>query len=269
MKIDKATILGLVLSVGGISVGLVLEGGSLREMLQPTAALIVFGGTLGATLVSQPMGLFLGACRQVSGIFKESRHDFQGVIDQVVKLAHQSRKSGIIALEKDVYDLPDPFLRKGMLLAIDGAEIQDIRIMLERDIDQDAERREAEAKVLEAAGGFAPTIGIIGAVLGLIQVMKHLDDINEVGKGIAVAFVATIYGVGIANLVLLPAAKKILARSREAEKLQWVALEGTVAIAEGINPRLIQQRLGSYVDKQPAAATGSPATGQPVRTFGG
>ena len=151
-------------------------------------------------------------------------------------------------MDKKIQDIADPFLHKAMSLAVDGTDPKDLRGILENEIDQDMGRREAEAQVFESAGGFAPTIGIIGAILGLIQVMKHLDDISEVGKGIAVAFVATIYGVGIANLVLLPGAKKILARARQLETVKFLMLEGAVGLAEGLNPRLIRSRLEAFVE---------------------
>ena len=248
MKTDWATVLGLVLAVGGISAGLVLEGGSVFEILQPTAALIVFGGTVGATLVAQPMGTVRGALRQVVHLFAEPRHDVRPAVEQIVKLAQKARRMGIVSLDKEIREISDPFLKKAVMLAVDGTEPKDLRQILENEIDLDVARHESEARVLEIAGGFAPTIGIIGAVLGLIQVMKHLQDIDEVGKGIAVAFVATIYGVGAANLLLLPGARKIADRAQRMETAKLLMLEGAVSLAEGHNPRLIRSRLEAFVD---------------------
>ena len=248
MKTDWATLLGLLLAVGGISAGLVLEGGSVLEILQPTAALIVFGGTIGATLVAQPMGTVRGALRQVFHLFAEPRHDVRPVVEQIVELAQKARRLGIVSLDKEIREISNPFLKKAVTLAVDGTEPKDLRQILENEIDLDVTRRESEAQVLEIAGGFAPTIGIIGAVLGLIQVMKHLQDIDEVGKGIAVAFVATIYGVGAANLFLLPGAKKIAGRAHRMETVKMLMLEGAVSLAEGLNPRLIRSRLEVFLD---------------------
>ena len=248
MKTDWATLLGLVLAVGGISAGLVLEGGSVFEILQPTAALIVFGGTMGATLVAQPMGTVWGALGQVLRLVAEPRYEVRPVVEQIVELAHKARRLGIVSLDKEIDDIGDPFLKKAVTLAVDGTEPKDLRQILENEIDLDVERRESEARVLEIAGGFAPTIGIIGAVLGLIQVMKHLQDIDEVGRGIAVAFVATIYGVGAANLLLLPGAKKIAGRAHRMETVKMLMLEGAVSLAEGLNPRLIRSRLEVFLD---------------------
>ena len=248
MRIDWGTLAGLILAFGGIAAGLTLEGGSLYEILQPTAALIVLGGTFGATLVAQPLPIVWGACRQLLVVFTEPRYQLETAIEQIIGLANQARRHGIVSLDKKIQDISDPFLYKSMSLAVDGTDPKDLRGILENEIDQDMARREGEAQVFESAGGFAPTIGIIGAILGLIQVMKHLEDISEVGKGIAVAFVATIYGVGIANLVLLPGAKKIVARARQVETVKYLMLEGAVGLAEGLNPRLIRSRLEAFVE---------------------
>ena len=258
-KLDKGTLLGITLAAGGICGGLLLEGGSLREITQPTAAMIVLGGTLGATLVGQPFAVFLGACRQLFRLFVETSMDPEAAIRQILDFATKARKNGIVSLEKEVMGLADdPFLKKALILAVDGTEPQEIRRMMELEIHLEAGRREAEARVLEAAGGYAPTIGIIGAVLGLIQVMKHLENIEEVGKGIAVAFVATIYGVGIANLLLLPAAAKIKAKAQASQRIAEMTLEGVIGIAEGLNPKLIRGKLEAYVKDR---ASAKPAKG--------
>jgi chemotaxis protein MotA len=234
--------------VGGIVAGLVLEGGSVYEILQPTAAMIVFGGTLGATLISHPLGVVVSAARQTLAMFNERSHNLDDVIGGIVDLAQEARRNGIISLEKKLNDIPDRFMRKAVTLAVDGTESKDLREIMEVEIHQETARREAEAKVLEAAGGYAPTIGIIGAVLGLIQVMKHLENIEEVGKGIAVAFVATIYGVGLANIVLLPGAKRMMSRIERAVVERELMLEGIVCLTEGLNPRLIRFKLDGYLD---------------------
>jgi chemotaxis protein MotA len=251
--------LGLVLALGGICGGLMLEGGSLREIAQPTAAMIVLGGTLGATMLGQPFRTFLAAMRQVVQVLFEPRTDPQGAIRDIMEFATKARKNGIVSLEKEALSVPDPFLCKALTLAVDGTEPQEIRRMMELEIHMEESRREAEARVFEAAGGYAPTIGIIGAVLGLIQVMKHLEDIAEVGKGIAVAFVATIYGVGIANLILLPAANKLKCRAQDHQNIWELTLEGVIGIAEGLNPKLIQGKLEAYLEKKPAPVAAKDA----------
>ena len=251
-RLDKGTLIGLLLAAGGLCGGLLLEGGSLREITQPTAAMIVFGGTIGATMVGQPFGVFLGACKQLFKVLVEVHTDPQKAIDQILNFAGKARKNGIVSLEKEVLAIDDPFLKKAMMLAVDGTEPQEIRRMMELEITLEESRRDAETKVLEAAGGYAPTVGIIGAVMGLIQVMKHLENIEEVGKGIAVAFVATIYGVGIANLILLPAAAKIKAKAHAQQRIAELTLEGVIGISEGLNPKLIQGKLEAYTDQRPS-----------------
>ena len=262
MKIDKATVLGLILAVGGICFGLVLEGGSIWEVVQPTAALIVFGGTFGATLVSQPFPIIARSFKAFVSIFSEPTYRLDQMIETIVNLSNQARRNGIVSLEKQMELIPHPFLRKAVTLAVDGAESHEIRRIMELEMEQESARQEAGAKVLETAGGVAPTVGIIGAVLGLIQVMKHLENIDEVGKGIAVAFVATIYGVGVANLILLPGAKKIMIRAHQEATMKDLMLEGVVSIAEGLNPRLIQQRLEGFLERtaEPAPKNDSART---------
>jgi chemotaxis protein MotA len=252
-SLDKGTLLGVCLALGGICGGLLLEGGSLREIAQPTAAMIVLGGTIGATMVGQPFRVFLAACRELIRVLFETHTDPQAAIRQIIDFATKARKNGIVSLEKEALAAPDPFLRKALTLAVDGTEPQEIRRMMELEIMLVEDRRAAESKVLEAAGGYAPTIGIIGAVMGLIQVMKHLENIEEVGRGIAVAFVATIYGVGLANLLLLPAAAKIKAKAQSHMKIAQLTLEGVIGIAEGLNPKLIQGKLEAYLDEKPTA----------------
>jgi chemotaxis protein MotA len=263
MKIDPGIFLGILVGVGGIAAGLILEGGTISEIVQPTAALIVFGGTLGATLISQPLPVVWGAAKQFLSVFTDSRIDLDAVIDEVVELAQEARRNGIISLEKKLSSVPDRFMRKAVALAVDGTESKDLREIMEVEIQQGSARREAEAKVLEAAGGYAPTIGIIGAVLGLIQVMKHLENIEEVGKGIAVAFVATIYGVGLANIVLLPGAKRMMGRIEREMVRKELMLEGVICLTEGLNPRLIRFKLGGYLESD--TKSDEELGGSPVR----
>ncbi len=245
-KPDVATLTGLALALGGILGGLILEGGTLGEVMQPTAAMIVFGGTIGAVLVATPLRVVAGAVRQLLSVFFEKEQDPAGVIEEIIGYATKARKNGIVSLEQDAEAIQDPFLRKALNLAVDGTDLQEIRKMMELEIALEEQHAEAQAKVFEQAGGYAPTIGIIGAVMGLIQVMKHLANIDEVGKGIAVAFVATIYGVGSANIFFIPAANKIRARAHAAVQIRELMLEGVAGIVEGLNPKLIRSKLEGY-----------------------
>jgi chemotaxis protein MotA len=257
---DLSTLAGIALALSGILGGLILEKGSIQDVAQATAAMIVLGGTLGAVMVTTPMPVMLRGVRALGGIFRETAIPAAATIDLLVQYAIKARKNGIVSLESEANSIADPFLRKALNLAVDGTDLQELRKMMEVDIAVGEQDSEAEAKVWESAGGYAPTIGIIGAVLGLIQVMKHLEDIKEVGHGIAVAFVATVYGVGSANIFFLPAANKLRARMREAAMLKEMTLEGVTGIVEGLNPTLIRLKLESYQKngKRPAKAKAAP-----------
>jgi len=244
--VDKATWGGLFLAVGGIVAGLLLEGGSFSQVLQPTAAMIVFGGTLGAVLIQFPLAVVMEAFTRLTHVFFEPKKNPKEVVDQLVRYAHQARKEGVVSLDAELETIEDSFLKKSIMLAVDGTEPQELRKMMELEMDNQAEHEEKIPHVFESAGGFAPTIGIIGAVLGLIQVMQHLDKIDEVGRGIAVAFVATIYGVGSANLFFLPAAGKMRIRIRGEQNIRAMTLEGVISILEGINPRMLETKLVGF-----------------------
>lgn len=244
---DKSSIGGIVLALGGILAGLLLEGGNFRQVLQPTAAMIVFGGTLGAVMLQFPMPVLLEAGRRLGSVFLTPRHDPQAMIERLVRYAQKARRDGIVSLDAELPNIADPFLKRSLMLAVDGTEPQELRKIIELELDNQAEYEEQVPHVFESAGGFAPTIGIIGAVLGLIQVMQHLNQIDEVGKGIAVAFVATIYGVASANLLYLPVAGKLKLRIREEQIAREMTLEGVASILEGMNPRMLETKLLGYL----------------------
>lgn len=248
-KIDLATFGGLGIAFLGIVGGLLMEGGVIGDITQHTAALIVLGGTIGAVMVNTPGKHISGAMRRLKDVFFEQSQDLDEVVEQILQLANKSRKTGLVSLEEDAALVEDPFLRKALTLAVDGCDLSELRSMMELEIALREHRAEAEAKTFESAGGYAPTIGIIGAVLGLIQVMKHLEDIKEVGHGIAVAFVATVYGVAVANIFFLPAANKIKAQIAKETHLRELMLEGVVGIVEGLNPKLIRNKLEAYLDE--------------------
>jgi chemotaxis protein MotA len=243
---DKSSFGGVFLAVGGILLGLILEGGKLAQIIQPTAAIIVFGGTMGAVLLQFPLRVVFQAFRRLGQVFFDRSKNPMTMVSEIVGYAHKARKEGMVSLDKELPNIEDPFLKKSLMLAVDGTEPQEIRKMMELELDNQTEHEEHLPRVFESAGGFAPTIGIIGAVLGLIQVMQHLDDISEVGRGIAVAFVATIYGVGAANLFFLPVAGKIKIRIRQEQVRREMILEGVISILEGMNPRMIDTKLTGF-----------------------
>ena len=263
-KPDLSTLGGIALALAGIIGGLLLEKGSIQDIAQMTAAMIVMGGTFGAVLVTSPLSIVLRACKGLGNVFFEQTSSISGTIEAIIGYATKARKNGIVSLETEAAAIADPFLRKALNLAVDGTDLQELRKMMETDISLSEQAAEEEAKVWEAAGGYAPTIGIIGAVMGLIQVMKHLEDIKAVGHGIAVAFVATVYGVASANIFFIPAASKLRGRIRAATLLRDMTLEGVVGIVEGLNPTLIRQKLEAYKEpekppKPKAAKAPAPA----------
>jgi len=245
--VDKSTIGGIFLAVGGILAGLLLEGGKIAQILQPTAAMIVLGGTIGAVMVQFPLATVFEAFKGLAWVFFDKGEDPGRLVETLVLFAHRARKNGIVSLDAELESIQDPFLKKALMLAVDGIEPEELRKMMELELDNQAERSEKVAQVFESAGGFAPTIGIIGAVLGLIQVMQHLSNIDEVGKGIAVAFVATIYGVGSANLLFLPSSGKLKIKGREEQILREMTMEGVISILEGMNPRILETKLLGYL----------------------
>ena len=253
-RFDLTSLLGPIIALGGILGGLVLERGQIADLAQSTALLIVLGGTLGAVVASTPPGTLLSAARRCWAMIFGARRDCRRTVANLMQFVLLARRGGVVSMEDDAEQVQDPFLRKALLLAVDGADASEIRGQLELSIRREEERAESDARVFESAGGYAPTVGIIGAVLGLIQVMKQLDDIGHVGKGVAIAFVATLYGVGVANLLLLPAAARIRARAREESLRCELIQEGVLAIVKGLNPQLVRMRLENYLDGWPIQA---------------
>jgi chemotaxis protein MotA len=254
---DVASIGGVLVGVAAIVGGLLLEGGKVADVAQVTGALIVFGGTLGAVMITTPVANLRRAASQIRLVFYEPRYSKSALIGEIIRLANMARKNGIVSLENDIEDVPDPFFRKALSLGVDGTDLEALRKMMELELDVEADQGRADAKVFETAGGYAPTIGIIGAVLGLIQVMKNLENIDAVGHGIAVAFVATVYGVGSANLFFLPAAGKIRSRMEQSLRVRELMLEGVCSIVQGLHPGMIERQLEAYA-RDDFEATPSP-----------
>lgn len=249
---DKGSIGGVLLALLGIIAGLLMEGGNLGQVLQPTAALIVFGGTLGAVLLQFPLSTVLNSFKSLAHVFGAPRKENDEVVAMLLAFANKARRQGVVSLDADLKAVQDPFLKRSLTLAVDGTEPAELRKIMRVSLDSAMESEEQLPMVFESAGGFSPTIGILGAVLGLIQVMQHLDNMQEVGRGIAVAFVATIYGVGIANLFFLPFAGKIRIRIRAGQLRREMMLEGVVSILEGMNPRMLEVKLGGFLNNSSA-----------------
>ena len=244
---DRIRLAGLVLGLAAIIVGQILEGGHVSSLVQPTAFLIVIGGTLGAVMLQSPARVFVDGLRMVRWVFTPPVVNPTALIEETTRWSLIARKEGLLALESRIPMLADPFARKGLQLLVDGVEPERLREVLEVEIDASETQLKQGARIWEAAGGYAPTIGILGAVMGLIHVMENLSDPSLLGAGIAVAFVATIYGVGFANLVFLPVSKKLLAHIGTITAQREMLVDGLVGIANGDNPRIIESRLRGYV----------------------
>lgn len=235
------------MGIGAVLGGQALEGGSLHSLMQFAAAVIVFGGTFGAVFLSFPLDAVLGGFKDLKIVIKEPPQDPSKIIQQITLYANKARKEGILSLEKEAKTVDDPFLAKALTMAVDGVEPHLIREAMETDLGYADEHGKMSSKVFQAAGGYAPTIGILGAVLGLIHVMQNLSDPSKLGSGIAVAFVATVYGVGSANLLFLPFSTKLQVRHRHKMVVKEMILEGIVAVSTGENPRLIEEKLNSFL----------------------
>jgi chemotaxis protein MotA len=252
--VNKSTLSGIAIALCGIAAGLYLDGGQVGQMIQPTAALIVFGGTLGAVMVQFPFPVLLQAARHLKHVFLPVKDPASQMIDDLIRYALRARRNGLVSLDAELEFIEDPFLRRAMTLAIDGVRAPELRKTMEVEMDLEADKDELVPKVFEAAGGFAPTIGILGAVIGLIQVMQRLQSIEEVGKGIAVAFVATIYGVGSANIFFLPCAGRAKLFVQRRQVLREMMLEGVTSIVDKVNPRVLEARLAVYLNRTAEAA---------------
>jgi len=244
---DILSILGIILSIVAIIGGQYLEGGHVSSIMQGTAFLIVAGGTLGAVMLQFPLHIFMKAMGSLGMVFGNVHVDMKGIITKIVELSNVSRKQGLLALEGQMKTIADPFMAKGVQLVVDGTEPPKIREILEVEVGVLEDEYTTSAKVWEAFGGYAPCVGIIGAVLGLIHVMENLADPSALGSGIAVAFVATVYGVGGANLFFLPMGSKIKIKAKDLIAAKLMVVEGLLSVAQGENPRMIEEKLSGFL----------------------
>ncbi len=244
---DILSILGVTLGFLAIIGGNMLEGGHAESLVNGPAMLIVFGGTIGAALLQTRVSTFVRALRLSSEVFSPPRLNRSEMISKITGWSHVARKEGLLGLERLAEKELDPMVSKGMMLLVDGSEPDALRNVMEMELDHHETRDIEAAKVFIAMGGYAPTVGIIGAVMGLIHVMQNLADPALLGAGIATAFVATIYGVGLANLLLLPLGNKLKAHAFNRAQYYRMVVEGIVAIAEGENPRYIETKLKGYL----------------------
>ncbi|MGI6208371.1 MAG: flagellar motor protein [Anaerolineae bacterium] len=264
---DIGTVVGLVLGFGAMVVAFMMEGGSPSGLVQVTAAIIVFGGTIAATMVSFPLSTVLKLPKLVMLAIKAPRVDKQAAISLLVQLADKARREGLLSLEEEARRIEDPFLHRGVMLVVDGVDPEVVRDILEADLAGLESRHKAGHGVLEAMGGFSPTMGIIGTVMGLVSVLGSLEEPDGLGHKIAVAFIATLYGVAFANLVYLPLANKLKSLTAAEVQAREMMIEGVLAVQAGENPRVVREKLETFLapsergaEGQPRARAGAPAS---------
>lgn len=244
---DVLSILGVIIGFAALIGGNFIEGGSIQSLLNGPAALIVIGGTFGAAILQTPKNSFIRAWKILPWVIMPPQNPFKEGIAKLVRWAHAARKEGLLGLEHIADAEKDRFARKGLQLLVDGSEPEMIRRVMESELIIDEQRDLDAIKFFESMGGYAPTIGIIGAVMGLIHVMRNLADPEQLGPGIAVAFVATIYGVALANLLFIPIANKLRMCINERSQYRELMIEGIISLADGENPRSIEMKLNGYL----------------------
>lgn len=244
---DWASLIGLVVGLGAILLGQVAEGGRLASLFQPAALVIVLAGTLGAVMLQTGMANFGRGMRMAQWVIQPPTESDMAIRQQINLWSSTARREGLLSLERYIDDVEDPFMKKGLMLIVDGVDPHKIRSILETEINSYERRERQSAKIWEAAGGYAPTIGILSAVLGLIQVMENLTEPAKLGSGIAVAFVATIYGVGFANLVFLPIGNKLKSHIADQVRRREMITDLFCSIANGDNSRVLDERIGAYM----------------------
>ncbi|WP_282938823.1 flagellar motor protein [Paenibacillus sp. RC67] len=247
---DLTTIIGIVFGVGALIGGYMWDGGHISALIVPSAMLIVFGGTIGAVVVSFPMSTLKETGKALKMAFKETKRDPGTIIDELVDMATVARREGVLALEQRAQEHSNDFLRDGLMMVVDGTDPELTRQILELEMDALEHHHEGWAKIFESAGGFAPTMGIIGTVMGLIHVLGNLSEPSTLGPAIAVAFAATLYGVASANVIYMPLAQKIKVRSKEQISEMELMLEGILALQAGENPQLIKKKLKSFLHQE-------------------
>jgi len=247
---DLATIIGLIIAVVGLIGGMILEGGNPISLLNLPAAVIVFGGTIGVTIVCFSLEEAKNFPTWVMVAFKERQTNVHEIIKTIVELAETARREGILKLESVVENLENDFLKQGVTLVIDGTDYEVTKSILETEVEFMRERHRTGSKFFDAAGGYAPTMGIIGTVMGLVNVLSKLSDTASLGSAIAVAFLATLYGVASANVFWLPISAKLKARSKQEAIARELIIEGVLAIQAGESPRIIEDRLRSFLSPE-------------------
>jgi chemotaxis protein MotA len=273
VSLDKGTIIGLGVCVVGLGGGAIVESGGIAiifALINIPAFMIVVLGTLGATAIAFPLERVMQLPKIIAIAFRQPVEDEKHVVSLFVRLAERARREGLLALEGEAAEIEDPFIKKGILLAVDGTDPELVREIMESDVAGMTERHEARFGMLEAMGAFGPTMGIIGTVMGLINVLSHLDNPDGLGHSIAVAFIATLYGVGTANVLWLPMGGRLKQRHKEEASTRQLAIEGVMAVQAGDNPRVVRDKLEAFLpphmrgEDEPSGIMESSGAGNPV-----
>ncbi len=243
---DKLSVAGLILGLAAVASGYTLHGGTLSTLFDLPALVIVLGGTLGAVIFQTPLPQFTVGVKMLSWVFQAQYVPLNATVERLINWGTAARTNGFLSLEAEALQETDPFLHNALNLLVDGVEPAILQDALDAELTLERERLLRSARIYEAMGGYSPTIGIIGAVLGLIQAMQNIDKPELLGHGIATAFVATVYGVGFANLVFIPIANKLKSIVIQRTLYQELIVEGVVSIANGENPRVIERKLAAY-----------------------
>jgi chemotaxis protein MotA len=246
-RLDLAFLAGVVIALGAIVIGICAAHVGFTYFLQPTGAVIVLGGTLGVILITTPKHLLLQSAQRITELFTVDEVDRGALIEEIIALSRIARRGGVIGLDAAIPKTANVFLRDALQLAVDGQSRDELQVVLETQLRMNERHGESDAKALEVAGGFAPTIGIIGTVVGLIEVLRQFSNLQAVGSGIGTAFVSTIYGLALANLLLLPAAHRIRARVAENFETQELIIEGVLSVIDCLHPALLRVRLNSFI----------------------
>ncbi len=260
---DIATLVGLIAGLGTIFAVMIMDGGSPAELFaHPSAIILIIGGSLSATMITSPLKTVIQLPKYLIQAFTTKKFDAKETIELLTKLADRARREGLLALEEDSKKIKDKFLQKGIMMVVDGVDSEQVEAIMETNIEQMKARHKMGAGFFALAGGYAPTFGIIGTVMGLISVLKQLDNPSALGKSIAAAFLATLWGLLTANLIYLPLSGKLKAKSEEEARNRSMQLEGILAIQAGENPRIVRDKLNAYLPPAEVKAEGDPDKAQ-------
>lgn len=264
--LDKGTLIGFVVILVAVFGSVILEGGNPMTLINMSAGLLVFGGSIGVGLVSYPMAVFMRVPKMIMISMKQPAHGAEALVEQFVTLADRARKEGLLALEQEAATITNPMLKKGIMLVVDGTDPEVVKAMLEIEVSAREQRHEVGIGLFEALGGFAPTLGIIGTVMGMIHILAHMESPNKLAAAISAAFTATLYGVATANLFWLPVANKLKRRTADEAESAYLIIDGVAAIQAGDNPRIVREKLIGYIapstskkSKDGAAGGAAPA----------